>query len=49
MCINIHEFRHGIDLYPYIGKKAPEMDYEVYTKEEEESFKKEYLKKKKNF
>lgn len=38
MLINIHEFKHGIDLYPYIGSSYPEMDYEKSAKEEETNF-----------
>lgn len=43
MLINVHEFKHGLDLYPYIGAVLPEMDYEASAKNEEEVFKKKYL------
>lgn len=37
--INIHEFKHGIDLFPYLGKKLPDEDLEEKAKKEEEKFK----------
>lgn len=43
MLINIHEFKHGITLYPYLGKKVPKYDYEQDAKEEEKKFVLEYL------
>lgn len=46
MLINIHEYRHGIDLYPYLRKKMPDKDYEVIAKAEEDRFVKKYLLKK---
>lgn len=46
MLINIHEYRHGIDLFSYLGKKVPEIDYEVIAKAEEDRFVKKYLLKK---
>lgn len=43
--INIHEFKHGIDLFPYLGKKLPDEDIEEKAKKEEEKFK-SYIKNK---
>lgn len=40
MLINIHEYKHGIDLYPYLGKSYVEQDYEVLAKNEEINFQK---------
>ncbi len=40
MLINIHEYRHGIDLYPYLGKPYQEDDYEIMAKQEEIKFQK---------
>ena len=39
MCINIHEFKHGIDIFNYLGKQMPNDNYEQIAKEEEEKFK----------
>lgn len=47
MCINIHEYKHGIDLLPYLGKKMPSDDLEKKAKLEVEKFK-IYLKSRKN-
>ena len=38
MKINIHEYKHGIDLYPYLGKTYIEQDYESIARMEEEKF-----------
>lgn len=38
MKINIHEYKHGIDLYPYLGKPYIEQDYESIARMEEEKF-----------
>lgn len=46
MLINIHEFKHGIALYPYLGKNLPKYDLELEAKCEEEKFIKTYLLKK---
>lgn len=46
MLINIHEFKHGIALYPYLGKKIPIYNYEKEAKEEEQQFISQYLLKK---
>ena len=46
MYVNIHEFKHGLDLYPYLGKKIPEKDYEKMAQEEEGKFKTTYFTKK---
>lgn len=43
MLINIHEYRHGIDLYSYLGKRVPDGDYEIIAKAEEDKFVKKYL------
>ena len=40
MLINIHEYKHGIDLYPYLGKSYIEQDYEVLARNEEINFQK---------
>lgn len=40
MLINIHEYKHGIDLYPYLGKSYVEQDYEVLARNEEINFQK---------
>ncbi len=40
MKINIHEYKHGIDLYPYLGKSYIEQDYEVLARNEEINFQK---------
>ncbi len=40
MLINIHEYRHGIDLYPFLGKNYPCYDYESSAKQEEINFQK---------
>ncbi len=48
MLINIHEYKHGIILYPYIGKKSPDYDTEYLCKQEEQNFRKKYLSKKLN-
>lgn len=40
MLINIHEYRHGIDLYPFLGKNYPSYDYESSAKQEEINFQK---------
>lgn len=40
MLINIHEYKHGIDLYPYLGKKYQDLDYEVLARNEEINFQK---------
>ena len=45
MLINIHEYNHGILLYPYLNQTVPDDDYEQKAKDEEEKFKKNYLKK----
>lgn len=45
MLINIHEYKHGICLYPYIGEKIPIDDYESIARYEEEKFKEKYLRK----
>ncbi len=47
MKINVHEYKHGIDLYPYLGKSYPEMDYEQRAREEEENYRMNALIKKK--
>ncbi len=39
MCINVHEYKHGIDIFPYIGEILPDVDYEKSASEEEEKFK----------
>ncbi len=40
MLINIHEYRHGIDLYPFLGKNYQEYNYEPLAKQEEVNFQK---------
>ena len=40
MLINIHEYRHGIDLYPFLGKNYPSYYYESSAKQEEINFQK---------
>ena len=40
MLINIHEYRHGIDLYPFLGKNYPSYNYESSAKQEEINFQK---------
>ena len=40
MLINVHEYRHGIDLYPFLGKNYPCYDYESSAKQEEVNFQK---------
>ena len=42
MLINIHEFRHGIDLYPYLWERVPNKNFEQLAKNEEKDFE-EYL------
>ena len=45
--INVHEYKHGIDLYPYIGSVYPtDIDFETPAKHEEEVFRKEYVRNK---
>lgn len=45
--INIHELKHGIDLYPYLNKQIPEtIDFEEQAREEEKKFRKEYVRNK---
>ncbi len=39
MLINIHEFKHGIDIYPYIGSYLPNLNYECVARNYEEKFK----------
>lgn len=46
MLINVHEFKHGISLYPYIGSSEPDFDFEKEAKLEEERFVSKYLLKK---
>lgn len=46
MLINIHEFKHGISLYPFIGTSMPNIDFETEAKLEEEHFVSKYLLKK---
>lgn len=46
MLINIHEYKHGITLYPYLGKRIPRYNYEQEAKNEEKKFILEYLSKK---
>lgn len=46
MLINIHEFRYGISLYPYIGFPIPDFDFEAEAKTEEKRFVSKYLLKK---
>ena len=40
MLINIHEYKHGIDLYPYLGKPYQDDNYEMAAKQEEVNFQK---------
>ncbi len=40
MLINIHEYKHGIDLYPYLGKTYQDDNYEIVAKQEETNFQK---------
>lgn len=40
MLINVHEYKHGIDLYPYLGKEYQDFDYEVLARNEEINFQK---------
>lgn len=40
MLINIHEYRHGIDLYSFLEKDYPCYDYEPLAKQEEVNFQK---------
>ena len=45
--INVHEIKHGIDIYPYINKSIPEdIDFEERAQEEEKIFRKEYVRNK---
>jgi len=45
--INVHEFRHVFDLYELIGKEYPEdNDFEERARKEEDTFIREYLRKK---
>lgn len=46
MLINVHEFKHGISLYPYIGYAIPNFDFETEAKMEEKRFVTKYLLKK---
>lgn len=46
MLINIHEFRHGISLYPYRGSTIPNFDFEKEAELEEKHFISKYLLKK---
>lgn len=39
MCVNVHEFRHALDVYRHIGEVLPVFDYEESAKNEEERFK----------
>lgn len=45
MCINVHEFKHAVDVYEYLGQALPDEDYEKRANDEEEKFK-VYLRKK---
>lgn len=44
--INVHELKHGLDLFPQLGKEYKEMNYEQRAREKEKQFVKEYLSKK---
>ena len=45
--VNVHEFKHGIDLYKYIGQVEPPFeDFELMAKKEEYKFRKEYVRNK---
>lgn len=45
--VNVHEFRHGFDLYDLIGKEYPEEnDFEERARAEENQFITEYVRKK---
>lgn len=46
MLVNVHEFKHGISLYPYIGSLIPDFDFEKEAELEEEFFISKYLLKK---
>lgn len=46
MLINVHEFKHGISLYPYIGSSKLDFDFEKEAKLEEKHFVSKYLLKK---
>ena len=46
MLINIHEYKHAIDLFNYLGKEIPPKDYENLAKQEEIKFIKTYIKEK---
>lgn len=45
--VNVHEYRHGIDLFDYLGRKLPSnRDFEKIAKEEEDRFIKKYIRNK---
>ncbi len=46
MLVNVHGFKHGISLYPYIGSSIPSFDFEKEAKLEEKRFVSKYLLKK---
>lgn len=41
--INVHELKHGLDLFLQLGKEYKEMNYEQRAKEKAKQFIKEYL------
>ena len=45
--VNVHEYKHGMDLYKYIGKEQPSLEnFEMTAKREEYIFRKEYVRNK---
>ena len=43
MLVNVHEYKHGILLYPYLGQKVDNYESEREAQQEEEKFKTKWL------
>ena len=44
--INVHGYKRAIDLYPYLNKRIPSINFEEAAKEAEKSFVKDYVRNK---